>query len=242
MKESIKNIIRKLTPKRIVKFYQSTIIQKYQDVFSYGNISFSQEGEDLILKRIFNNQNKGFYVDIGAHHPKRFSNTYLFYIEGWRGINIDPKPGIMDIFNELRPLDINLETAIGEKNGCLTYFMFNESALNTFSQEEAKKRDGSKNYYIIEEKEIEVFRLCDILEKYLPKNQKIDFLSVDVEGLDLQVLKSNDWQKFRPEVILAEALDNSLENIMTEELVIFMSEQNYKLFTKTYNTLFFIKR
>lgn len=79
--------------------------------------SYSQEGEDMILHRIFERQCKGFYVDIGAHHPFRFSNTYLFYKRGWSGINIDAMPGSMNIFNKFRNRDINLEYGIGNVIG-----------------------------------------------------------------------------------------------------------------------------
>src|SRR6186713_1276577 len=74
----------------------------------YYSISYSQEGEDLILKRFFSEKSGGFYVDVGAHHPKRFSNTYMFYKEGWSGINIDAMPGSMKLFNKVRSKDINL--------------------------------------------------------------------------------------------------------------------------------------
>ncbi|HIB94217.1 MAG TPA: SAM-dependent methyltransferase, partial [Candidatus Lambdaproteobacteria bacterium] len=101
---------------------------------------FSQEGEDVILRRIFEDQKNGFYIDIGAHHPKRFSNTYYFYDRGWEGINIDATPGSMKIFQKFRPRDINLEIAISEKEQQLTYFMFNEPALNSFSKSLSDKR------------------------------------------------------------------------------------------------------
>ena len=64
--------------------------------------SYSQEGEDLVLRKIFKKQDKGFYVDVGAHHPKRFSNTFLLYKKGWNGINIDATPGSMKLFNKFR--------------------------------------------------------------------------------------------------------------------------------------------
>ena len=73
------------------------------------NICYSQNGEDLILNRFLENKKNGFYIDIGAHHPIRFSNTYLFYKKGWRGINIDAMPGSMDLFNKIRSRDINIE-------------------------------------------------------------------------------------------------------------------------------------
>ena len=77
--------------------------------------SFAQEGEDMILKRIFEGVRSGFYIDIGAFHPSKFSNTYYFYLRGWSGINIDPQPGVKSLFDKMRPRDINLELAISDQ-------------------------------------------------------------------------------------------------------------------------------
>jgi hypothetical protein len=114
----------------------------------YLNESYSQEGEDAILYRLFENLQNGFFVDIGAHHPFRFSNTYKFYKLGWRGINIDAMPGSMEAFKAARPNDINLEIPVSDKEEDLPFFTFNDHALNTFSEELAKERDGKDIYKI----------------------------------------------------------------------------------------------
>ena len=88
------------------------------------NLSYSQECEDLVLKRIFENK-IGFYVVVGAHHPKLFSNTYLFYKKGWKGINIDALPESMKLFNKMRPRDINIEIGVIEVEDELNYYVFN---------------------------------------------------------------------------------------------------------------------
>lgn len=95
----------------------------------YHRLSYSQEGEDLILAALFDlefSQMGGFYVDVGAHHPKRFSNTFLFYLNGWSGINIDAAPGSMLAFQRERPRDVNIEAAVGEAETALTFYEFNE--------------------------------------------------------------------------------------------------------------------
>lgn len=199
--------------------------------------SYSQEGEDLILKRLFNKQD-GFYVDVGAHHPRRFSNTFLFYKKGWKGINIDAMPGSMKLFKEQRSRDINLEIPIAKEHKALTYFQFNEPALNTFCHELALSR--KEPYRIIEKQSMEAFPLKEILEKHLTKGQFIDFLSVDVEGLDLEVLQSNDWSRFRPKVVLVEKLYRSLHQLQDEPIHYFMTDQNYQFFAKAVNTTFYI--
>jgi FkbM family methyltransferase len=162
-------------------------------------IAFSQEGEDLILNRIFSGKHQGFYIDIGAHHPVRFSNTYLFYKMGWRGINIDAMPGSMKPFQKHRSRDINLEVPINSTSTEIDFYIFNDPALNGFSKELSLKRDSESEIFKIEKTlKLKTYRLDEILNKHLPKNQPIDFMSVDVEGLDLEVLKSNNWEKYRP--------------------------------------------
>ena len=100
--------------------------------------SWSQEGEDMVLRRIFEKKN-GFYVDVGAHHPIRFSNTYFFYRIGWSGINIDAMPGSMQAFKKSRVRDINLELGVSNHNANLDYYIFNDTALNTFSVKNFEK-------------------------------------------------------------------------------------------------------
>ena len=205
---------------------------------SHAGTFYSQEGEDVLLGRIFGDQSTGFYVDVGAHHPKRFSNTYSFYKRGWRGINIDALPGSMKVFQKLRPRDINLEIAISEKEQILTYYMFNEPALNGFSKTISTKRQ-TEEYQIVNTIDVSSFPLSKILNEHLPFEQKIDFLSVDVEGLDLQVLESNDWDKYRPKVVLAEVLGASLNTIKQDPVYKYLTNQGYILFSKLIHTCIF---
>lgn len=205
------------------------------------NLSYSQEGEDLILNRVLDGKKSGFYVDIGAHHPFRFSNTFSFYERGWRGINIDAMPGSMKLFDELRPDDINVELGVGLTKTTSTFYIFNEPAVNTFSKIEAEKKDRLNNYSLIDEKIIEIEPIESILDQYLPKEQTIDFMSIDVEGKDLEVLQSNNWEKYRPKYILVEELQRvSLGEMLSSELYRYMTDLNYQLIAKSYNTLFFV--
>jgi len=238
MKSKIKSIKRRLTYGFQAVFQPSKLYIYPRLEYSQHNLSFSQEGEDMILRRFFERQKNGFYVDVGAHHPQRFSNTYFFYLKGWSGINIDPIPDSMKLFNKLRSRDTNLEIGISESKKSLNYYIFNEQALNTFSKELADQRPAP--YEIVEEKQIETYPLAEILNQYLPSKQRIDFLSVDVEGLDVEVLKSNNWEKYRPHIILAEALRmGSLEEALNSEVSVFLQQQGYQLIAKARNTLFF---
>jgi FkbM family methyltransferase len=219
------------------------VFRKLSDLIlnKYKNISYSQEGEDLILNRIFEYKPTGFYIDVGAHHPKRFSNTFIFYEKGWNGINLDAMPGSMTLFNKLRKRDINIECGIGIASKKLDYYIFNEPALNGFSKELSEYRStNSKQYKIQSIKKVNIERLDTILEKYLPDTVKeIDFLSIDVEGLDFEVLISNNWKKYRPTFVIVEILESGLVEIMKSKTYEFMIENNYTFFAKTVNSVFF---
>ena len=206
------------------------------------NIYYSQEGEDLILKRFYEDQRSGFYVDIGAHHPTRFSNTKLLYQKGWNGINVDAMPGSMKLFNRSRKRDINIELGISEKPGFLNYYIFNESALNGFSEELSNYRDNENDIYKIKEIiKINIITLEMLFDKYLPPNQIIDLLSIDVEGLDLEVLKSNNWIKYKPNLILVEILSSDLIHSLKSPISSYLMELGYMIYFKTVNTVFFKK-
>lgn len=201
--------------------------------------SYSQEGEDLILNRIFNGKLKGFYIDVGSFHPVRFSNTYLFYKKGWNGITLDARPGSSSLFKKIRPRDISLEIPINDVETELIYYMFNEPALNGFSKELTEQRKNGTSYQLINEILLKTKTLAYILDNYLPKNTKIDFLSVDVEGLDLNVLRSNNWDIYRPDYILTEDLSLDSNNIYKSPVSTLLYENKYSFYAKTVNTVFY---
>lgn len=217
-------------------------VRSFVDWSPHQVVSYSQEGEDLILRRIFGEQKSGFFVDVGAHHPHRFSNTYLFYRRGWRGINIDAMPGSMDAFRALRPRDINIEMPVLAERRRLTYYQFNDPALNGFSKELSDFRDSLAQYRIIGTVDIEGAPLREILEQHLPPGQAIDFLTIDVEGFDLEVLQSNDWTRFRPKVVLVEMLASSLATIQADEVHKLMEKNGYQVFAKALNTVIFLSQ
>lgn len=209
-------------------------------IIPIGRISYSQEGEDLILARLLEStvKRKGIYIDIGAHHPTRFSNTYYFYKRGWSGLNIDACPGTKKLFRFLRPRDITIECGVGSREDILTYYSFNEPALNTFSENEVKKKISSK-FKVINEKKIPVSTLKKILDENHFEEKKIDFMSIDVEGFDHEVVCSNDWSKYRPTIVAIELLNTSIEKVRLHPTAAILFEQKYKILAKTHNTYFF---
>ena len=179
-------------------------------------------------------------MDVGAYDPQRFSNTYYFYLKGWKGINIDAMPDSMKRFNALRSRDINLEISIYNEPNILTYYQFDESALNTFSLSLSEQRESKTNYKIVSQTQLPTQTLAKVLDDYLPNGQSIDFLSIDVEGVDYEVLTSNDWNKYKPNIILVEDLEvSSLANLNKSKTYLFLQDKGYILIAKTMRTLIF---
>lgn len=194
----------------------------------------------MILARLFGPLPcNGFFVDVGAHHPVRFSNTYYFYRRGWRGINVDPFPGTERRFSRLRPRDITLECGVAMAPGVLPYHAFNEPALNTFSAEEAAKKSQGE-YQVIARTHVPVRRLDDILNVHLPAGVAINFMTIDAEGLDFEIVQSNDWQRYRPRFVLVELLETGLTEIAANPTALFLADHGYQACAKSVNTVFFV--
>lgn len=197
--------------------------------------SFSQDGEDMVLRRYLEGKKAGFYVDVGAYHPFRFSNTCYFYLNGWKGMNIDAMPGSSQLFNRYRKRDINLEAAISASAKELDYYMFNEPAINCFNVERSSTKSKLSRYKLEKIVKIPTHRLCDILDRHLPPGMKIDLISVDVEGSELDVLESNDWNKYRPSVVAVEELNFTFSNLESS-LFEFFRNKGYGLVARTHYT------
>jgi len=239
MKAINNTIVYKL--KWIIKTLVYLIVEIFDKSWKYSKKSYSQEGEDRVLESLFNEQKIGFYVDIGAHHPFRFSNTYLFYKKGWKGINIDATPKSMDLFNKYRTRDINIEFAVSNSTKPLEYYSFQESALNGFSRKLTKWRLKNTNYKLKETIKIKPVKLSYILDKHVPKGKEIDFMNIDVEGFELNVLLSNSWDKYSPMYILVELLRVQPEELINDKIYKFLKSKKYQLIAFTGRTAFFKK-
>ena len=222
-----------------MKSWKSTVKERLGPLM-YGRRSYAQEGEDLVVDRMMDGCNDGFYVDVGCHHPFRFSNTYLFYRKGWRGICIDALPGTAALFRRWRPRDQVLETGVGEEKATLTYHMFNEPALNTFDPAVVARHDGLRSYRVTGTRQVPVEPLAAILGR-LGVERRIDFMSVDVEGFDLSVLRSNDWRKYRPKMIIAECAAATLDELQGDPVKVFLHERGYQVHAKTGRSVIFIE-
>src|SRR5688572_12859745 len=177
--------------------------------YDYSFPTFSHCGEDRIIRYLFNKRKHGSFVDVGAYHPLLSSNTMLFYTEAWRGVNIDPLPGGMELFNKYRPEDTNLEVAVSDTEGDVVYYMIGDkphqmnSIVPEFQEkffEDFKIDPATVNKIMVQSRPLAA--LLD--ENTWPAKPDIDFLSVDVEGYEMNVLRSNNWEKYRPKLILVE--------------------------------------
>lgn len=176
----------------------------YLIINKYFHGSFSQKGEDLAIDKYFKHKNRGFYIDIGACHPERFSNTKFFYDKGWCGINIEPIPTKIKLFFRDRRRDQNLNIGIGKVKKVAVFYEFEASGFSTFSKEEASSL--IKIGYPLKRKiKVRMQRLEDVIKKYV--KSPIDFMTIDTEAMEIEVLKSNNWKKNRPKLLCVETID-----------------------------------
>jgi len=204
----------------------------------YSNLYWSQEGEDILIKRIFANKKNGFYVDVGAHHSSRFSNTYKLYKENyWRGVNIDPSLSSYLDLKKKRKRDININVGISDKKEILKFYSFNEGALNTFNLK--KKNQLKLNYKLKKTERTQCKKLSEVLDGCLKKDIKIDLLTIDTEGHDLKVLKSNNWNKYLPDYIIVEISSSTLDEIMKDPITKFLKKRCYSIYSKLHKSVIF---
>ena len=146
-------------------------------------------------------------------------------------------PGSMIPFKLQRPRDINLEIAIGSEVATKEFYIFKEIALNTFDKKLAQERSLTEP--IKQTLKIEVIPLGEILQKHCSQNQKIDFLSIDVEGLDFEILRTNDWGKFRPQLLCVEIYAKNINEVLAHEIYIYLVASGYQIIYRVNNSCFF---
>ena len=210
---------------------------------------YSFSGVDIVLKKIFYQQEKGFYIDVGCQNPIKNNNTYLLYKKGWEGINIDLDKDNIDLFNSARPKDSNFNKAISSdiKNVEL-YFYHKKSPINTID----KKTSDFQKAKVTSIKKINTDTLDNIILNSKYKNHTFDLLSIDVEGHELDVLKGFDLDKYSPKVIVVEYLDLnvskleiknlSIENVLNSEIYKYLISKNYILVNSIYCDLVFVNK
>ena len=227
----------------IIYYFFNIIFKKNK----YRKISYSYGSVDLLLEHIFKNQSHGFYIDIGCQHPVMNNNTYLLYKKGWNGINIDLDKKNIDLFNFYRKRDLNLNFAISSQEGERDLFFYHDkSAINTVEKSVANYQRAQ----VKEIKKVKTKTLNSIIENSKFNNLTIDFVSIDVEGHELDVIKGFDLKKYKPKVVIIEFLDLSLKkleiknlnikNFLKSEIYQYMVDKNYTLVNLIHSDLVFV--
>ena len=222
-------------------------IQFIKSKFKYKK-SYSFGAQDLIIEKFFKNKNRGIYLDVGCYHPVLGNNTYKLFKRGWEGINLDIDFHTIDLFNFFRKTDENIQTGVSDKSGEKDmYFFHNRSAINTLNPVRGKNAK--------EVKKIKVDTLNNIIQSTKFANSKIDFLSVDVEGYEINVLKGFDIKKYSPDLVVIEFMDlnnkisdiykiefynQNINKILDSELYKYMTDNDYSLVNWTFLDLVWV--
>lgn len=230
---SIRTAIRKtlLIPYRFLTPYLDAPIP-FPEEYEYIN-SYSHRREDLLIDALLNCKPIGTYVDIGANDPTVINNTKRFYDRGWSGINVEPNPHKYKLLVQERERDINLNAAASDTESTVPFYILGHDPASSIGLDIAKTQS---KYFKTEIKEVvqtKTLRL-DTIMSYLNKRH-VDFLSLDVEGNELPVLKSNDWSQYRPTLLVVE-----LRYDDTPAILDYIRQQGYKPLFKTIENGFFI--
>ena len=183
--------------------------------------NYAHTEEDLFILKKFKNK-KGFYVDVGCHHPTRLNNCHLLYKNGWNGINIDISELSIKLFNLVRKKDININVAVSLKKKKVKFY-YDKLISFYISLNKRKELDRYR--------EIDSDTLTNIIDKTRYKDRKIDFLSIDTEGKDFEVLKSLNFKKYDPKYICIEIYSNNILsfNIKKNQIYKYLIKKKYKL-------------
>jgi FkbM family methyltransferase len=241
IEEKIKNKFLysfKLNFFKIIYFYFQYFKSKIKQKKSYSNW-----GIDMLSDFFFKDQKDGIYIDVGCHHPFLNNNTYPLHKRGWKGINVDLDYSSIDSFNFFRKNDHNIQIAVSDVKGQADlYFFHNRAAKNTLS-----KSSGDQSKKIIK---VQTDTLNNIISASKFKDRKIDFLSIDVEGFEINVLKGFDFEKYKPSLVVLEFIDpnikeffyQKIENILDSTLYKYMIDQDYKMINWIHDDLVFVPR
>jgi len=202
-------------------------------------VSFAQNHEDVLLERCFRDQKEGFYVDVGAWDPTEDSVTRHFYDRGWSGLNVEPVAEYFERLQAQRPRDINVQCVVGDEIGTRRFTVIKGSGLSTSRELDVSFLEeldrGGYTQEIVDVPETTLAALC---KAHVPEGVEIDFLKVDVEGFEVQVLHSGDWNVFRPRVLVVESMQPVAFDIAKGSPVVEDSSQAWEPYLLTNGYLF----
>lgn len=223
--------------KRLVELYSALSFEVFlrhlftavtNKIKRQGDVYYSQTGEDLIIEQLLPAQ-EGFFVDVGCNHPIDLSNTFRFYLRGWRGISIDANAELIALHKKFRPEDTAICAAVSDKVQMVTFHKSELTAVSTIDEKTLGVWKEKWKFNESDQSQVETTTLDLILEKHLPPGQKIDLLTVDVEGHDFEVLKGISLDKYRPQLIVVEIHNLDLNLMHTNEISKYLTNKGYRL-------------
>ncbi len=207
-------------------------------ITNFIGVHYSQFGEDIVLRELLKKEyKKGFFVDVGCYHPKKFSNTYMLYKRGWNGINIDMEEDKISLFKMVRPRDYNILSAISDKKEIVSLYRFSQYGLGSTIDRSIALSTSDELFDI---QTIQTKSLNDVIDASPFKGRQIDVLSIDAEGMDFRVLRSLDIDAYKPKIIIIESHYKSIQEILKSEIYELLSNYSYCLRSWTFYSLIFI--
>lgn len=207
-------------------------------------LSYSQSGEDMIVDFLFNsmlNIHEISYLDIGANHPINLNNTYYFYKKEFTGVCVDPNPLFKKAYKDIRPNDVHVVAGVGPKKGNLDFYELNPNTLSTFSKKSADQFTQEDGHQLVRTYRVPVMTLDEVIGKYLKNKPLPNFLNLDIEGWDYDILQSNRFKKWRPAVVCAETVTYSTKKEQEKIAPLFklFEDLGYFAYADTFiNTIF----
>jgi FkbM family methyltransferase len=240
MKQKVNNILNIFKRTHLLNALKiSTIFILNKIFFSRMRLSFSQFGEDLIIENLINKQN-GIYVDVGCNNPIKGNNFFKLYLLGWKGICIDGNEKVLKNYNIIRPRDIIVNELISEKEKELVFYIADDDKVSTASASQFKIAKEMWKFNELNQKKIVAKTLTQVLDLHLNPNYKVDVLSVDVEGMDFEVLLGLNFKKYKPKLIIIELGELDKINIQENNIYKLLINNGYKFISQTFITSFFI--
>jgi len=229
----------------VINYFKVLYYLFYRPKIFFPKKNYSLFGEDTFIGNYFKDKSNGFYIDVGCYHPLDGNNTHLLHAKGWSGINLDINFYSIELFNFLRKKDINIHSGISYRQEKLTMYYRKEiNMLNTLDKKiaEIHFRNGFKK------RNVQVNTLNFFISKYFKKLEKIDFLNIDVEGAELNVLKSLNFKLYKPQLICIEIhnsknmYDTNYDYLKSNNIYKYLVNKKYKIVWKNKYSFIFERK